>query len=180
MDFKKISVRTFYLKKEKPFDYPPIIFPESYRLIPQKSISVKNYLDAYKRVGEKYGWAGRLLMSVQDLQNILDSPKNRLWFLYHGNEFVGLSEMLINEAEAELLYLGILDKYQSRGLGKALMHHAFYTADSLKLKSLLLHTCEFDGEAALPFYYGMGFQLSGEQLDEEYYPVSFLGKKGLL
>ena len=176
--FKNIPVRTTYLEMQTPFPVKEIKISNEIILLPTQNIDTDFYLFLYHKIGSEYGWSGRLLISNDELKTKLSNPDNFISVLYVSGVPAGFFEIeKSNKNEAELVYFGLTSDFQGKGLGSFLMNEAKKLAQNLGIKRFWLHTCEFDGATALSFYQKSGFQIIGEKIENEKYPVDFLDKR---
>ena len=172
-NLEKIPVHTWYLH------YTGTIRPvgERVQLFCWNTPSVDQYLKYYRTVGEPWGWTGRLMLTKEELEKMLQSEVNEVWLFYVDEKLRGFFE--INRSvknEAELVYLGLFPDEIGRGFGKMLLDAAVKTA-SQKAEKVWLHTCEFDHPRALSAYLKAGFSIEHESVLSEYYPTDFIKKK---
>lgn len=165
--YKQISVKTWFLTFEGTF--PDIsslkmIHPEQW-----KNPSVEEYLEIYREVGSAWGWTGRLLKPADELAEILNSERNEIWLFLVNEEVAGFFELVRNEAETEIVYLGLKPAWIGKGLGQKLIQTAVAVAGQ-KGQKVWLHTCERDHPGALKAYLKAGFIIEKELVSLEYYP----------
>lgn len=165
--YKQIPVKTWYLKFEG--SLPDISGNNS--LCPEywEKPEAGEYLELYKEVGSAWGWTGRLLKSVEELERILNSAENEVWLLNVGDETAGFFELVRSADESELVYLGLKPDWIGKGLGQKLIQSAVAIAGKNGEK-VWLHTCERDHESALRAYLKAGFVIEKEIISLEYYP----------
>ncbi len=172
--FKKTLVKTWYLEHRG--EIPPLSSQISIErwLHP----AIEDYLDLYKSVGKNWGWSGRLLISRNELKQLLLSEENEIWKCYHNNHLIGFFELDKSKgSKVEIVYLGLLPQYIGKGLGKDLLYTCIHTAYTNLTTTVWLHTCEFDHKNALNTYIKAGFSIKKESFDTSYYPDSFLRRK---
>lgn len=174
----KIAVKTYYLEQKEPTFDNSLTLPEFFTIKSwEKPIAPKEYLKNYKKIGQKWGWTGRLLMSEQELEELLNSEKSKVVRLFYQSEIIGLLEYdLSNSSQPEIVYFGLAEEFIGKGLGKLLLHWGIKQAWQSPIERLWLHTCEYDHPSALPFYQKNGFKIYKEQIDYEYYDKDFLDK----
>lgn len=168
--YKKVLVKTWYLKhrgseisKVGDFDVVQWLMPD-----------VVEYLKLFKAVGEKWGWAGRLLMKENELQSVLHSSVNEVWFFRVKGEIKGFFEIDLSVVgKAEIVYLGLLPTEIGKGHGKQFLEAAIACAGKDK-RAVWLHTCEYDHPKALSIYLKAGFTIESESVEEECYSDNFL------
>ena len=68
--------------------------------------------------------------------------------------------------EFELINMGILSEYRSKGYGSLLLNHVLKQSFHNKAKKVWVHTCSLDHKFALANYLSRGFKLfKKEQID---------------
>jgi len=138
--------------------------------------NVEEYLTLYRKVGEKWGWSGRLLCSGNELKNRLHSSTNEVWKFYVESKIGGFFEIDYSiPGKTEIVYMGLLPEYIGKGYGKSLLDSAVAIAGR-NGQSVWLHTCEYDHPKALDAYLKAGFEVVSESVDLEYYPIDFIEK----
>lgn len=138
----------------------------------------EEYLSLYKRVGEEWGWTGRLLVPDDELQRKLSDPLNEVWLFKLDELLLGFFEIDRSvRGNAEIIYLGLLPEMIGKGFGKPFLHAAIVTASGKNVDKIWLHTCEHDHPNALGIYLEVGFVIEEETIEHEYYPVDFINKK---
>lgn len=173
--FKKVRVRTWHLKFNKDFKE----LNSHAKIECWDKPNADEYLELYSAVGKEWGWSGRLLMTKDELVQLLQSSKSEIWLMKDGEQIQGFFELDLSESNSvEIVYLGLIPEFIGKGLGKKLLNAAI-TKASKKGANVWLHTCEFDHENALAVYQKAGFEINSEHVDKEYYPVDFLIKKGV-
>lgn len=173
-DFKTIQVTTFYLRYGKGItaDYQ---LPALFHMKKMDGLKADEYLEVYKKVGEDWGWTGRLKLSVDELQQVLKDVHVEVYYFYKGDELIGFFELDKHEAgKTEILYLGLLPEKTGQGLGKLLLGAALVHANEKGARQVWLHTCEYDHPGALDFYRKCGFVLEKTTQQMETYPDTFI------
>ncbi len=168
-NFVKIPVKTWFLEYPKNAPIPD----------PQEGVSVeewdmpevKDYLDMYTNVGEKYGWSQRLLMEKTQLVSLLQRNSVSIFLYNIDGVNAGYFEVDFTiDGKAEIVYLGLTPDYIGKGYGKSIMYEAIRKAGQDGQNQVWLHTCEFDHEKALDTYLKAGFEMVKEELRYDYYP----------
>jgi len=133
------------------------------------------YLSLYQKVGEPWGWTGRLLISPEALQQKLNSLVNEVWLFSLKNELLGFFEIdRLVTGRAEIVYFGLLPEMVGKGHGKPFLDAAIATASGYNCDQVWLHTCEYDHPNALEIYQKAGFVIEKETLEQEYYSIDFI------
>ncbi|MDC3152117.1 GNAT family N-acetyltransferase, partial [Pelagibacteraceae bacterium] len=61
--------------------------------------------------------------------------------------------------EFELINMGILSNYRSKGFGTLLLNHVLKQSNKNKAKKVWVHTCSLDHKFALANYLSRGFKI---------------------
>lgn len=117
------------------------------------------YRFLYRGVGYHLRWRDRLLMPDDELNAILTSPNTRVDVLYVQGVPAGYCELDRQGDETEIAFFGLRPGYQGRGLGKHLLSTGIARAWEWGARRLWVHTCNMDGEQALPNYLKRGFTI---------------------
>lgn len=179
MESSRIRVRTWFLKfsESKPRLVPET--PSGIQIHAWKP-KLEEYLDAYKSVGAKWGWAARLLMDRLELEALLESQSTHLWAASIENRVLGFVEIDTHvKASTEICYIGVLPAMLGKGLGTDLLRMAVKYAFQYNPGVVWLHTCALDHPAALGFYQREGFTITESRINEEDYLEEFVKSLGL-
>lgn len=173
-EYKTIEVKTYYLTYGKEIGSESSLKAPFY-VKKMDELKPEAYLEVYKKVGEDWGWTGRLKLSPDELQQVLDDEGNEVYYFYKGNELLGFFELDKRQTgKTEILYLGLLPEKTEQGLGKLLLDTALIYASEKGTRQVWLHTCEYDHPGALGFYKKCGFVLEKTTREMETYPESFI------
>jgi GNAT superfamily N-acetyltransferase len=112
----------------------------------------------FRRIGERWIWTSRLLMSDDELRATLDRSDIRSHIVTADGRDIGLFELRMDDCEAELTFLGLDQDATGRGIGTDLVERAWQMTLSEGLNRLIVHTCHFDDPRALGFYRQRGFK----------------------
>lgn len=116
------------------------------------------YRDVFSRVGTPWLWWSRLLLSDQELTEILHHPAVDVIVLEKDGKAEGLLELDFREAgSCELAYFGLTDALIGTGAGRFLMSEAITRAFARDIDLFHVHTCTLDSAQALGFYRRSGF-----------------------
>lgn len=138
---------------------PAAIPPAPLRLKPWKMPPPDAYRALFRRVGERWLWFSRLVMSDGQLTAIIHDPAVEIYAVIdpRGIE-VGLLELDFRQLpDCELSFLGLIPELTGKGLGKWLMAQAKSLAWRKDVSRMWVHSCTLDSPAALPFYIRSGF-----------------------
>ncbi|MBW6491242.1 MAG: GNAT family N-acetyltransferase [Lentimicrobium sp.] len=154
-----IQTTTWWLEmKNQPAVKAEQTFAENCMLM-QMTEPVKSfYLFLYTSVGRPYQWYNRLMMSPQELHELLNSKGTSIWILYIKGVPAGFVEFNISESnETEIVYFGLTCDFTGRGLGLPFLKWCISKAWERPIDRLWLHTCDLDHKAALGIYKKAGF-----------------------
>jgi GNAT superfamily N-acetyltransferase len=173
-NFLQIAVRTWYLF----FNGTVPALPTKYIIEQWAKPEADKYLSLYKRVGEPWGWTGRLMLSIEVLQEILDSPLNEVWLFKYEGTVLGFFEIDRSVyGKAEIVYFGLLPEMVGKGHGKPFLDAAIATAAGSDGDKVWLHTCEYDHPKALGIYLKAGFEIEKETIGQEIYSIDFINRR---
>jgi GNAT superfamily N-acetyltransferase len=120
---------------------------------------VELYRFLYSEVGRRYHWVDRLQWSDEQIQRHLARPGLTIWLMRQDQKIAGYFELeRHDDGSIEISYLGLLDPFVGRGLGKYLLTVAAHQALAMDANRVWLHTCTLDHPAALPNYLARGFR----------------------
>ncbi len=169
--FEKIRAATYYLQM--------IVNPKLQTTLPPdtdfglfQNPTTDSYLKIYTQVGSKWGWAGRLIISETELEQIINHENNYIFLLTKNNVTIGFAEMMVENNEVEIVYIGLIPNFIGKGYGKILLQQTIKEAWKLTSKRVWLHTCEHDHKKALEIYQRAGFIHYDSQIENHYYPAN--------
>ncbi|GGK44629.1 GNAT family N-acetyltransferase [Salinarimonas ramus] len=117
------------------------------------------YRALYRRIGERWLWMGRLVLSDATLARTLADERLVSRTLIREGEAIGLAEILFaSPEEAELCYFGLVPEAIGGGAGRWLMEAILAQAFARPIRRLVVHTCTFDHPGAVGFYVRSGFR----------------------
>jgi GNAT superfamily N-acetyltransferase len=175
-NYKKIPVKTTYMemikKPLKKVELPYFVKFENF-----SKTDIPFYREIYSRVGGDWGWAGRLMLSDEELTEKFSNQNDFVYIMYIKEKISGFIEILKEGDDAEILYMGLTPDFIGKGYGKLILNYAIEKAWDGNSKRIWLHTCEYDHKIALENYKKAGFVIFGENVDYEYYSEEFLIKR---
>ena len=128
----------------------------------QPTISFYRYL--YNTVGQEWLWYERRQMSDEVLTKIIHDKNVSVDVLYCGGVPAGYTELDARMMPAvEVTYLGLIQDFIGRGLGRFIVDWAVDAAWDLEPERVWIHTCNLDHPAALPTYQKAGFSVFNRQ-----------------
>ena len=164
-----IEVIRTYLQMVAPDELKAALFADN-RLRVEQVIecppSFFRYL--YSEVGRNYHWVDRLGWTNEQIRTYISQPSVTLWVLYCAGAPGGYFELRQSEDNSvEIAYLGLLEEFIGRGLGKYLLTNAAKQAWEKTTSRIWVHTCTLDHPAALSNYLNRGFK----QFRQETYKI---------
>lgn len=127
--------------------------------ISREKLPVGEYLELYRRVGEPLCWDQRLGMPRDELTQLLESRRSRIYVLRDAQgQALGLCEFERGSVDIELKNYGLVPAAQGKGLGTWLLRTALHQEWQLRPGRIWLHTDDWDHPAALRVYESAGFQ----------------------
>lgn len=116
------------------------------------------YRYLYREVGKKHHWSIRRNLSDEKLKNIIQSPQTDIYILYINGCPAGFAEVnLIKMPIAEILYFGLIENYQGRGLSRFFLNEVLLTTWDKSPKKIIIQTNTLDSPRALQLYQKFGF-----------------------
>ena len=117
------------------------------------------YRGLYTRIGQRWLWFSRAVMSDTALSALLASPAAELHVLRRNGEDIGMAELDRSEpGTVEIVSFGVVPEAVGTGAARALMETVLAQVFAGGAKRVWLHTCSFDHPAAVPFYLKRGFR----------------------
>ena len=115
----------------------------------------------YKNIGKNCQWIDRLVWTDLDWTKYISNEKLFTYILKDKEEIAGYFELLFdqNTKEAEIAYLGILDKYFEKKLGGYLLSEAINRSFGMESSRIWVHTCSLDHKNALQNYLSRGMKI---------------------
>jgi len=151
---------TTYLHMTDETQFKPAFQVKTYvRIDTMQQVDVSFYLFLYRSVGEAWHWRDRLLISRDELGEILARPQTSVYVLYADGVPGGFIELEQQGDDIEVAYFGLRAAFIGRGLGKHLLSFGVQRAWEQTAKRVWLHTCNLDGPYALANYQARGFQV---------------------
>ena len=122
----------------------------------------------YKQIGKDHFWRDRLVWTDKQWLKYSSNPLLDTWILKdNNNDLIGYYEIEKHDnKEFELINMGILSDYRSRGFGSLLLDHVLKQSYDNKAEKVWVHTCSLDHKFALANYLSRGFKVfKKEQID---------------
>lgn len=137
----------------------------------------------YSVVGGPYRWYERLGWSKEEWEEELAAEGSEIWLLFLGDTPAGYCQLSVDlrtgsssklQAETEILYFGLMQWAQGRGLGRVFLQTLIQRAWDIDQRHALppvgrvwVHTCDLDGEFALANYQARGLKISAVDTESE-------------
>ena len=122
----------------------------------------------YKQIGKDHFWRDRLVWTDKQWLKYSSNPLLETWILEDKNkDLIGYYEIEKHEnREFELINMGVLSEYRSKGFGSLLLNHVLKQSFYNKANKVWVHTCSLDHKYALTNYLSRGFKVfKKEQID---------------
>ncbi|MEA5517594.1 GNAT family N-acetyltransferase [Limnoraphis robusta] len=165
---------TTYLEMTDPAEFKPAILEnlQGITIFPLETPDLEFYRFLYDQVGNAWRWRDRLLLSDQQLTDILADSGTSIDVLYVNGAPAGYIELSQCESSTEIAYFGLRSGYCGRGLGKYLLSYGITKAWNQNTQRLWVHTCNLDNIYALDNYLKRGFKVY--KVEEEPLPKQYL------
>ena len=137
--------------KKKPSD------KVSLELSDRKNFKSNKFL--YKQIGKKHQWIDRLVWQDKDWIKLVSDENLKTYILKQDENLVGYFELIFNQNECEIAYLGILEEYIGKSLGGYLLSEAIKIGFQEKVERVWVHTCSLDHKHALNNYISRGMKI---------------------
>ncbi len=115
----------------------------------------------YKQIGKDHFWRDRLVWTDKQWLKYSSNPLLDTWVLKSDNDdLIGYYEIeKHDDKEFELINMGILNDYRSKGYGSLLLKHVLEQSLKDNAKKVWVHTCSLDHKFALANYISRGFKV---------------------
>lgn len=128
------------------------------------------YRYLYEQVGKKHHWQARREMTDEALVALLNHEDTFIHVLYIAGCPAGFAEISFAALPqaAEIVYFGLIQDYQGRGLSRFFFHETVRAAWEREPEKLKIQTNTFDNPRALRLYQSAGFSpvsFSEEQIN---------------
>ena len=119
---------------------------------------LNEYRVLFHKVGDEYLWYSRLVMSDEELREVIHDPAVEVYAVDVDGTAEGMLELdFRTKDEAEITYFALTDRLIGSGTGRWLMNRALEIAWSHPINRLWVHTCTLDHPSAVDFYIRSGF-----------------------
>jgi GNAT superfamily N-acetyltransferase len=155
----KLETHITYLEMTEPPSTPAAPLPAlKLAMLHAEQPSVAFYRFLYDTVGEPWLWWERRQLSNDALTTIIHDPLVEIYVLYVGGVPAGFSELdRRHEPDIELAYIGLMEDFIGRGLGRFLLRWTIDQAWTRNPRRLWVHTCDLDHPRSLAIYQQGGF-----------------------
>lgn len=120
---------------------------------------VHYYRYLYEQVGRKHHWMMRRIQTDVEVAAAIHAETSEIHVLYAEGCPAGFVELDLSALPevAEILYFGLIDDFQGRGLGKFFLSESISAAWAHGPEKVTIHTNTLDSPRALQLYQKMGF-----------------------
>ena len=112
----------------------------------------------YKQIGKKHEWVDRLIWQDKNWMDYVSKENLKTIILRKENDIVGYFELLFDNNDCEIAYLGILEEYIGKGYGGFLLSEAIRLGFT-NSRRIWVHTCSLDHPNALENYKSRGMKI---------------------
>jgi GNAT superfamily N-acetyltransferase len=138
---------------------PSFVDDPRIQIVPMGRVDVGYYRFLYTGVGYDLRWRDRLVISEDELRDILLNPNVSVHVLWMEGVPAGYVELEKQGADTEVSFFGLRPGYQGFGYGKHLLSYGLQRAWDEGAGRVWVHTCNMDGAHALANYLKRGFQV---------------------
>lgn len=139
----------------------PVPVPSGIRLAIMRAgdMPVHYYRYLYEKVGRKHHWMMRRVQTDAEVAAAIHAETSEIHILYAEGCPAGFVEFGLSALPdaVEILYFGLVDDFQGRGLGKFFLSEAIAAAWAHDPQKVTIHTNTLDSPRALQLYQKMGF-----------------------
>ncbi len=162
-----MKVKVSYFEMLSPQIFPAVPEPDKRLDLNLQKLNTKEYLQLYKKIGEKYQWDTRLTISEQELAEILESNFTEIFLLTLAGDRIGMCEFDSSAlTEIEIKHFGIIESAQGKGIGSYFLDAVLRKLWQRNPSRIWLHTDSNDHPNAIPTYERAGFIKYKEQEEE--------------
>ena len=123
------------------------------------NMPVHYYRYLYEQVGRKHHWMMRRVQTDAEVAAAIHAETSEIHVLYAAGCPAGFVEFDLSALPemVEILYFGLIDDFQGRGLGRFFLSEAIAAAWLHGPEKVTIHTNTLDSPRALQLYQKMGF-----------------------
>ena len=112
----------------------------------------------YKQIGKNHQWVDRLVWKDKNWMDYVSNKNLKTFILQKNHDYIGYFELIFDNIDCEIAYLGILEEYIGKGYG------GFLLSEALKIgfnnaNRVWVHTCSLDHSNALENYKSRGMKI---------------------
>ena len=112
----------------------------------------------YKQIGKNHQWVDRLVWKDKNWMDYVSNKNLKTFVLQKNHDYIGYFELIFDNIDCEIAYLGILEEYIGKGYG------GFLLSEALKIgfnnaNRIWVHTCSLDHSNALENYKSRGMKI---------------------
>ncbi len=128
-------------------------------LMRASDMPVHFYRYLYEQVGRRHHWMMRRLQSDAEVAAAIRAETTEIHVLYVEGCPAGFAELdfAALPETAEIVYFGLVEDFQGRGLARFFLHEAIGAAWARSPRKVTIHTNSLDNPRALQLYQKMGF-----------------------
>ena len=112
----------------------------------------------YKQIGKKHEWIDRLVWQDKNWIDYVSDENLKTFILRSNNDLIGYFELIFNNNDCEIVYLGILEEYIGKGYGGFLLSEALKNGFKNATR-IWVHTCSLDHPNAIENYKSRGMRI---------------------
>lgn len=167
------EVTTWYLEMLSASQLRPVPPPSDQARVQRVEIALAEFNRfLYVVVGGPWYWYERLTWDDERWRAFVDRAEVETWVLYVSGTPAGYVELEIqSEANVEVAYFGLMQRFIGQGLGGYLLSIGVQRAWELGAQRVWVHTCSLDGPHALPNYLARGFRVYDKRTEQIELPV---------
>jgi len=137
------------------------------RLARWKAPAPEKYRTLFRRIGERWLWFSRLVMSDAQLTAIIHDPAVEIYAVLDPKGIeVGLIELDFRRPpDCELAFFGLIRELAGQKLGRWMMAQVMALGWRGGIERLWVHSCTLDHPSALGFYRAQGFEAYRREME---------------
>ena len=137
------------------------------RLARWKAPAPEKYRTLFRRIGERWLWFSRLVMSDAQLTAIIHDPAVEIYAVLDPKGIeVGLIELDFRRPpDCELAFFGLIPELAGQKLGRWMIAQVMALGWRPGIDRLWVHSCTLDHPSALGFYRAQGFEAYRREIE---------------
>lgn len=154
-----ITLITTYLEMNNRAQFrPSFVEDPRIQIVRMGRVDVEFYRFLYTGVGYDLRWRDRLVISEEELRQLLLNPDISVFVLWMQGVPAGYVELERQGNDVEVAFFGLRPAYQGYGYGKHLLSFGLQQAWDNDAERVWVHTCNMDGPYAMENYLKRGFR----------------------